>query len=325
MPSQFYRIETVRTGTQSKPGDVKYNLIKDVQFKELKSKVRKRVDKPVQITFDAEFEKKVLNKKASMSVGYYSFDYLSREDVLSLEYKRFLYDTFLKAIPSDEAVLYTQFNEINYIHGTTSIEGNTLSQQEVSDLLEKSISPARTNLREIFEVQNYKKVRSFTHAQNKRIDLPFIKKVHTLVMENILDDPGQFRQIGHVDISECDLQLTPPELIEEELEEAVSKCYENIDVGKYPFEQIIRFHYDFEMIHPFVDGNGRVGRELANYLLRKERYPELILRSEDRNDYIKALQYGNISEYRPMIEIFSRLYQNRLSKIEIEFDKLKTK
>ncbi|MDV0447656.1 hypothetical protein MsAg5_15660 [Methanosarcinaceae archaeon Ag5] len=325
MDSKFYRVEKVQAGQESKPGEYRYYLIKDIQFKDQKSKVRKRVDFPDRIIFDAEFEKKIIAKKASMSLSYFHFDYLIPEDVLPLEYKKFLYETFFKNISADEAAAYHQFNEINYIHGTTSIEGNTLNKQEVSDLIEKSIQPAQKSLREIFEVQNYKKVRLFTRSHTKRIDSAFVKKLHLLVMENILDNPGQFRQIGNIGISGCDFQLTPPELVEEELEAAISKYYQNIDAGKYPFEQIIQFHYEFEMIHPFVDGNGRVGRELVNYLLKKEGYPDLILRNEDRADYIKALQFGNNSEYKEMIEIFSRLYQIRLSKIETEFDRLKTR
>jgi Fic family protein len=61
------------------------------------------------------------------------------------------------------------------------------------------------------------------------------------------------------------------------------------------------------MIHPFTDGNGRVGREIFNYMLTRIGYPKLLFLGSDRTTYIKSLKMGNDEKYADMIEVFSDL------------------
>jgi len=67
------------------------------------------------------------------------------------------------------------------------------------------------------------------------------------------------------------------------------------------------FHYTFETIHPFTDGNGRVGREILNYMLKKERFPKLLFLGRDRDRYISALRMGNEERYGDMVSSMAEL------------------
>ena len=58
------------------------------------------------------------------------------------------------------------------------------------------------------------------------------------------------------------------------------------------------------MIHSFADGNGRVGREVFNYMLNRENYPKLLFLGDDREMYIQSLKYGNEEEWNPMVTMF---------------------
>lgn len=313
-----YRIEKVETS-----GSIRYYLLKDVQFKDRKEKVRKRIQNPnaSKTGFDLELETKAVSKKAELVSDYYSSE-MKKSDVLSLEIKRWKYAAVFKRIPADETAEFNKAFEKAYIHGTTMIEGNTLTLNEVAGLLDHGILP-RKELREINEIQNYRKVHDYLKNYNGKVTVRFIQKLHSLIMDNILENPGDFRKSGLISISGCDLELTPPDLIEDELDELIQTYYENIRNRKYPFEQIMLFHYRFEMIHPFSDGNGRVGREILNCLMRREKYPKFFFGGENRDDYLSALRFGNARQDSRMIQTFSQMYQQQLKKVVLEFDKLR--
>jgi len=317
MNDNKYRLEKIE-----KNGNCRYNLVKDVQFKKSKSKVRKPISdlKNADINYDFELEEKAISKKAELVSDYYSYEHLEKSDILSLEEKRWRSAEYFKHAPPDEIRMYLERFEKAHIHGTTMVEGNTLTYAEVSDLLDYDIIPKK-DLREINEIQNYKTVRAFIRGSSGKITLPFIKKLHSMIMDKVLENPGNFRQ-GSIFIYGSDLILTPPDLIEDELKELIQKYYENKQNGKYPFEEIILFHYQFEMIHPFSDGNGRIGREILNYLLAKEKYPPLLIDGSNRESYLAALRFGNQGNNSEMVRVFSQMYQKQLENIEKGFNRL---
>ncbi len=169
-----------------------------------------------------------------------------------------------------EVAVYEQAFEINYIQGTTNIEGNTISSHQAFDLRVNNITPAGKSLREINEVQNFKKVIKFRESSKAKVTLDFLKTLHSLIMNNIDNESsGVFRRIDSIMVAGCDLPVTPAILIKSELQKLITEYYNRLDKGVHPFEAAVLFHYGFEMVHPFTDGNGRVGREIFNYMLKK--------------------------------------------------------
>jgi Fic family protein len=141
-------------------------------------------------------------------------------------------------------------------------------------------------------------------------------------MNNIDDESaGTFRRVDSVGIQGCDLVLCPSELIEEELQKSISEYYESLEQGRYPFESAIWFHYKFETIHPFSDGNGRVGREILNFMLVKEKYPKLLFLGKDREFYLDALRLGNENHYGEMIHAFATLFIKQMDKLVNDYMK----
>ena len=90
--------------------------------------------------------------------------------------------------------------------------------------------------------------------------------------------------------------------------DAVTNLLEWVKSSELPM--LIRscvFHYEFELIHPFADGNGRVGRTLLNYWLMLNDHPPLIVYDEDKQDYYKALQqYDEEEILEPLVTFFQR-------------------
>ena len=321
MARKPYRVEL----TYPKNRKPQYFLVKDVSVKGKRRKARKylgikqptaeEVDK-YRIEYAYEIESKAARKKAEISCSFYNPVYLAQEEMRQIEEIRYIYKTFTDLLTTNEIEVYEMNFEVNYVQGTTSIEGNSLSLKEAYDLLIHGISPKKKSLREINEIQNFKRVKEYRDKNRGKVTIDFIKTLHTFIMSNIdLESAGVFRRIDDLGILGCDLRIAPSIVIEKELLEIIDRYYTNIDNGNYPFEEAVLFHYKFEIIHPFTDGNGRVGREVFNYMLNKRGYPKLLFLGDDRESYIKSLQLGNEEKYHEMIRVFVNLIISQRSQI----------
>ncbi len=311
-PKIIVRIE--RAGPGNHP---KYYLVKDVRVGPRTAKLKKYLGTKAPTARElAAYEKKFalgLELKASAAAGrlgavVYRIKYLTAEQVSALEEIRYLARLNSGILTRSELEAYEQQFEVEYVQGTTAIEGNTLNLQETADLLLHGIIPGSRSLREINEVQNFKSVKAFRGKYTGRVNLAFIKKLHSLIMHNIDEESaGSFRRIDDIGITGLDIRLCPSMLIEDELERIASDYYGRIKMGYHPFEEAIMYHYFFEAIHPFADGNGRVGREILNGMLVRKGYPRLLFPGKGREGYIGALRQGNEEKYGAMVTTFADL------------------
>jgi Fic family protein len=139
-----------------------------------------------------------------------------------------------------------------------------------------------------------------------------------LIINNIdHESAGTFRRTDLIGISGCDRALTPSFEIEEDLDKVISGYYSNVRAEAHPFEETALFHYHFETIYPFTDGNGRVGRELFNYLLMRSKppYPKLLFLGKDRPEYLQALRHGNEERYAEIAVAFAELIIRQRQKV----------
>jgi len=323
MARKPYRVEVI----YSKGRRPQYYLTKDVWFKGKKDKVRTYIGIVPPTIDEVELARKFafnLEIKAAKKIGKISedkfvFNYLSRNQIAELEELKYLYKKFNDLLTKNEISAYEEKFEFQYVQGTTSIEGNTLSLDQVRNLFVHKIIPQNKTLREINEVQNFINVKKFRDSYKGKINLDFIRTIHSLIMQNIENESaGVFRRTDDVGIVGCDVRLCPAIVIEEKLAEIIGHYYDNLKKDYHPFEEAVMFHYCFEIIHPFSDGNGRVGREILNYMLMKNRYPKLLFLGESRDEYLDALKYGNEEQYSKMVSIFSDIVLTQRRKIIYE-------
>ena len=305
----FYRLEMKTSDTGSKS----YYLIKDFRVKGTKGRVTKYIgtEEPnsqrieeLSALHSSDIELKVVEKKAEISAKSYTTDILPEENardlIKILERVKYIVLAFKGIMTTKEIEMYEEGLEIDYVHGTTSIEGNTMSRRETGTLIRDGVPPENKTLREINEVQNFRNVSKYRNKYKGRADVTFIKKLHAMIMNNIdLDGAGIFRRIDNIGIGGRDFMLTPWPMIEDELNEAIDDYYARVEVGHHPFIEAVRFHHTFERIHPFTDGNGRVGREVLNYMLMRHDYPRLLF-VKGRALYLKALAEGDDGDHGGM-------------------------
>ena len=215
------------------------------------------------------------------------------------------YQEKIKNATKDE--LFQIENEIvtQFTYDTNRIEGSSLSYKDTKMLLEEGISPREKPIRDIKEAENHKKAFLFMKNNlSQEISKELILHLHKLLKENVTEDAGTFRT-GQVRVG----MLIPirADMIETEIQNLLAWYHEN-KKDLEPLELATEFHCTFERLHPFFDGNGRVGRLLLNFILLKEKYPIIIIQNKNKRRYYTALKKADDGNIVPMLKyLFSEL------------------
>ena len=168
-------------------------------------------------------------------------------------------------LEQEDGLRLRKANRIKTIHSSLAIEGNTLSEDEVRDIIDGKnvVAP----IKQIQEVKNaiatyelYPKLNPF--------NVKDLLKAHSVMMQALVDDAGKFRRSGVGVFSEHGLvHMAPPaDRVPMLMDDLFAWLKESKD------HLLIRscvFHYEFEFIHPFIDGNGRTGRLWQSLILGK--------------------------------------------------------
>lgn len=192
-----------------------------------------------------------------------------------------------------------------FTYDSTGIEGNTLTPDETSFLLFEGIVPKNRDLREINETLNHKKAFDYMLNYEEDITKEFVFELHRLIVNNTLRQ-DLISQIGRYRTVQVFIgnSLPPkPSDVPEKMANLL-KWYANNREKLHPLIVASYFHAEFEKIHPFVDGNGRVGRLLMNFILHKNKFPMINIPKIKRGKYYEVLreaQYKN--NLRPFLEL----------------------
>lgn len=198
-----------------------------------------------------------------------------------------------------------------FTYNSTAIEGNTLNLRETSSLLFEKITPSAKPLREINEIANHKE--AFDLILNKEIEISkkTILNIHKIVAKNTLrkeleNQVGKYREL-QVYIRGVDWIPPKPQDVPKEMK-TLLLWYSKNKRKLHPVILAAYFHSAFETIHPFVDGNGRVGRLLINLILHKKGYPMINIPNSRKNNYYAVLQEAQIkANLRPIVLFFIEL------------------
>ncbi|MBS3174774.1 Fic family protein [Candidatus Woesearchaeota archaeon] len=202
---------------------------------------------------------------------------------------------------------------IEFAFNTASIEGNTINLNEARNLLQDGRTPKGKTLREIYDLQNTEK--AFLGLLNIKEDITheFIVNIHSKLMEKI--DARKGYRTQDVRVIKANFKATPAPYVKADMELLLKWLSANNKI-LHPLVLATGFHHKFEKIHPFMDGNGRTGRMILNYILLKNNYPPLIIHNKIRSEYLKALRIADSSKPN---ELKKEYYKNL---IEFNSDEL---
>ena len=156
-------------------------------------------------------------------------------------------------------------NRIKSIRGSLAIEGNTLTEEQISTIFDGK--PVVAPLREIQEVRNAIKVYEKFTQWNPASQTDLLT-AHEMLMVGLLDAPGHYRRGGIAVAGAGEVHhIDPPASRVPHLMSDLLSWLENTE--EHPLIASSVFHYEFEFIHPFEDGNGRIGRLWQNLILTR--------------------------------------------------------
>jgi Fic family protein len=206
-------------------------------------------------------------------------------------------------------------NRIKTIQSSLEIEGNTLTIEQITDLLDNKrvLAPQK----DILEVKNalavYEQLREFDVY-----DLKSLCKAHSVLMKNLVDNPGKLRSssVGIVKGSQI-AHLAPPGDMVVPLMNDLFK-YLKHDQDILLIKSCV-FHYEFEFIHPFVDGNGRMGR-LWQTLILKEHSPffeflpiETLIKEKQQEYYQVLVTSDSLGSSTEFLEFMLKIIRKALA------------
>ena len=221
---------------------------------------------------------------------------------LSEEYRKL-------AVKHKEAIKELTISELpEMVYNSNAIENSTLTLEDTEDILIRNQIRTDHEIREIYEAKNLASaIEYLMDNPEKEISVELILKLHKTLLTNIRDEiAGRFRsgkewvRVGtHIGAN--------PEFVNGFMHDLVRDY--NSDNGEYFLEKIAYFHAEFENIHPFSDGNGRIGRLLTNEQLDMLGLPPIIIPNKSKFDeYYPALdEYTKTNKADKLTELFASL------------------
>src|SRR3989344_4294287 len=234
-----------------------------------------------------------------------------------------LRDRYYKASINKEALikLVSEAEIAEQVYNSNAIENSTLTLEETEKILLAIDLDRFISEREIFEAKNLARVVSYIdkRAKEQELSLEVMLSLHKMLIANIRDDiAGRFRMGKEYVCVGSHIAPAPQEIterLEKMLTEYNSASHESV------IKRVARLHLAFEYTHPFIDGNGRIGRVLNNYVLIREGYVPINIKFIDRQKYYNAFtEYNKNGATTIMEEIVTKAltnsYHKRLAYLE---------
>lgn len=188
-------------------------------------------------------------------------------------------------------------------YNSNLIEGSRMTIKET----EMAIKGEKVKGKEIFEILeaiNHNNALIYMLEElkpNFEITEEFILKLHAIVMYNFNDKlPGKYRT-GYVNLTNTEKPLPSYQMVPSKMRSFIKNA--NNYKTKNIAQKIAQDHYEFESIHPFFDGNGRIGRIIMIAQLLSRGFPPSIIEAEDRYKYYLALGKGDMGDFKNLTQM----------------------
>ncbi|MBU0700362.1 Fic family protein [bacterium] len=236
-----------------------------------------------------------------------------------------------RPIDADKMIAIQEKLRIDWTYNSNAIEGNTLSLSETAFFLREGLTSKGKHLSEYLEAKNHAEAIDYLDEiikGRRPLTEGLIKEYHALIMKDTKYiwiglpnnrvkkkiEQGKYKyDNNHVNKMDgtihyfCDYLQVPGEM------ERLIRWYNENKDKLHPVELSAVFHHKFVAIHPFTDGNGRVGRLILNTILMQEGYTPAIIKKEDRKEYYQALDEADKGDYAYFIDMVEREVTNTMT------------
>ncbi len=211
------------------------------------------------------------------------------------------YKNIIKIINSNTDIFEQFVLELTY--NSNKIEGSTLTEDETADILFNNCTIPNKDVIEHLEVKNHQSVLSFLFNKVKNgfvIDEKYILKLHSILMNSIREDAGNYRTHG-VRIVGSNVPTSNYLKVPEKMNKLIRDINKS---EKDLISHVANIHSCFEKIHPFSDGNGRIGRLLIQTMLLRSNYAPAVIKQDNKRLYLTYLRKSQLEGRFSMWEDF---------------------
>ncbi|MFT5849825.1 MAG: Fic family protein [Patiriisocius sp.] len=288
----FYLAEQVKIGEKTKKIQV---FVGKIIPKDLRGYFMSLRDKETELT-------NTVIVKSGLTAKYLKNYSLSKIETARIQWKynkSQLTDAQLSRLIRDLA--------IRFIFESNAIEGSRLAESEVAAIVQRKYVKKTLPASEVIEVENSIRCFDVINTSGFTLNHKNIIALHEQLVLGLGIPTGFKKQ----QIVVNNKNTTDPKKVRKELTELIS-WYKKEKKNMHPFERAVIFHNRFERIHPFTDGNGRVGRLLLNWMLKESGYGYILIKNSNRTAYTNALNKGDIGTYRNMLLLCAKAYKETI-------------
>ena len=181
---------------------------------------------------------------------------------------------------------------MRYTYNSNAIEGSTLTLEDTSLVLEGEFVPSDSPARYVFAARGVADGMAYVREyakEGRKLNEELIRRLHEVTALDLQPFArGTFRPYGYLArITATRVKTADPLEIRDDLQVLVDVLNGS---GAHPLLKAAGFHAMFENIHPFMDGNGRTGRQLLNFMLLKHGYRPVAIKYDAKRDYARGLE-----------------------------------
>jgi Fic family protein len=237
------------------------------------------------------------------------YEPLSEEDIIFIKKLEKRIPIKISHLSSEKWKIFSEL----FTYNTNAIEGSELNSKEVREVLEENKWPDKSKA-DIAEAYGVSEAISFIRKSKEHISIEFIKEIHKIVFKNSKPFAGQLRKLGEEvavrnRLGEIVHMGAPQSRVVSLLNELIN-WYNKYKTKYSGLVLAAVVHNQFENIHPFRDGNGRIGRILLNNILIKHNLPPINIDFKNRLQYYLSLQeYEKKHNLKPTLELFIKEYK----------------
>ncbi len=268
-----------------------------------KRKIGKQVYFYVEHSFKAGKKVKVLSKYIGKKITY-NIDEI--KDDLEYEAMKLTILSKLKSIktkyqreqsklPETEREKVIEDFLVHFIYDSSKIEGSSLSLNDTKGLFLHNITPKNKPIKDVKEAEGYREAFYSMLNFKGQLSLEVVKKWHAMMFKNTTDYIAGKIRIHRIIVTGSRVVFPHPEDVQKLLKEFFN-WHRKEGKKMNPVELAALVHLKFVSIHPFSDGNGRISRLLANYILKKHGCPLFNIKFGDRMIYYKSLETSQLND-----------------------------
>ena len=246
---------------------------------------------------------KISKELAGFAKAYYKKSNIFDEELLEkLEGIKLGYKEVIGKITKKQLQDIIDRFTVNFTYESNAIEGSSLTLKDVVLILHERKTIKGNDLREVYETLNTREAMRLIFNNKLKINENDIIKLHKILIKNTGVAVG-YKKLPNFILGRR-VETALPENVGKEIKDLVAWYNKNKKI--HPLQIASIFHGKFEKIHPFEDGNGRVGRLLINIMLLNHNYPPLIIRKTQRVSYFSCL------------EAFDKGHEDKLNRFLVE-------